>query len=560
MPYYKFNEDDVFFNRIKAHPSCHFFSWKGGTYYNNQYSTSGAFNSPVGHAGDTGSRGSAPRYGTAVTTTGYGAYTSSYNSGYINLYEMNIDRYEQKHTLDTKHINEGGWLLIKAMDLTGEFANEMSSSLIFPFVTKDGSKNSLKSVAYDSYVEDFSMGDIISGSYPLTASLTRVFFEEGSSQPPKEIDPNPHENTKHGSKTTHYYQNKPQTTVKIKDLTDPSQEETITDAPKLQKKYIQMLENTINFYRKWSPHFTYSSSYDPLTGEDIAEGASYAYEDSAWDKSYQALSLLDIPSIFFGSSIKKGTVNLKYYITGTLVGELKDSKRNGELIQIGPSGSFKSGSVAGIVLYNEGALILTGAWDLTKGHATTFTGPEGLSRGEFGPALEQDYRHWSSGDSPSWIYFGTGINDGYPNHWDALQGAYTINGLTYKALDAASFHSSSFELAFSGTTYTPTITMMAHAKRGYLNWSNNPTYPNFSQSFSQSTSPTHYKENDIKTIKNTISSSFGCGFTGSFKKQTFINKVGIYDKNRNLIAIAKVATPVRKLETDEYTFKLKLDI
>ena len=71
----------------------------------------------------------------------------------------------------------------------------------------------------------------------------------------------------------------------------------------------------------------------------------------------------------------------------------------------------------------------------------------------------------------------------------------------------------------------------------------------------------NYKENDSIAIKNTISSSFAsCDYTASFKKQTFINKIGIYDKDRNLIAIAKVATPVRKLETDEYTFKLKLDI
>ena len=69
-----------------------------------------------------------------------------------------------------------------------------------------------------------------------------------------------------------------------------------------------------------------------------------------------------------------------------------------------------------------------------------------------------------------------------------------------------------------------------------------------------------YKENENIAIKNTISSSFGCDYTASFKKQTFINKIGIYDENKNLIAIAKMATPVRKLETDEYTFKLKLDL
>ena len=101
---------------------------------------------------------------------------------------------------------------------------------------------------------------------------------------------------------------------------------------------------------------------------------------------------------------------------------------------------------------------------------------------------------------------------------------------------------------------------MAHAKRGHLNWSNNPTYLVHGQSTNSVAETTIYKENPNLAIKNTISSPFGCDYTASFKKQTFINKIGIYDKYKNLIAIAKVSTPVRKLETDEYTFKLKLDI
>ena len=48
--------------------------------------------------------------------------------------------------------------------------------------------------------------------------------------------------------------------------------------------------------------------------------------------------------------------------------------------------------------------------------------------------------------------------------------------------------------------------------------------------------------------------------TASFQKQTYISRVAIYDEDKNLIAIAKLATPVRKRETDSYTFKLKLDI
>ena len=41
---------------------------------------------------------------------------------------------------------------------------------------------------------------------------------------------------------------------------------------------------------------------------------------------------------------------------------------------------------------------------------------------------------------------------------------------------------------------------------------------------------------------------------------TYISSIGVYDKDRNLIAVAKLANPVRKLESEDFTFKLKLDI
>jgi hypothetical protein len=83
------------------------------------------------------------------------------------------------------------------------------------------------------------------------------------------------------------------------------------------------------------------------------------------DKSTQKISLISIPSIFYGSSIKKGTVDLKFYVSGTMIGRLQDLKRNGELIQSEPYGYNGSGSIAGVCLYNEGFLVLTGAWDIT---------------------------------------------------------------------------------------------------------------------------------------------------------------------------------------------------
>ncbi len=47
--------------------------------------------------------------------------------------------------------------------------------------------------------------------------------------------------------------------------------------------------------------------------------------------------------------------------------------------------------------------------------------------------------------------------------------------------------------------------------------------------------------------------------TGSFQKETYISQIGIYDEDRNLIAVAKLATPVKKTEERDYTFKLKYD-
>ena len=393
-------------------------------------------------------------------------------------------------------------------------------------MVKDSTRNALKSITYDSYVEDFSKGATITGSYPLSASITRIFYESGDPQNGVDLTGNS------SFKEKYYYQTKGQTKIKKKNFHNEAVKKSY-DASILKKKYIQGLENTINYYRKWSPHFVFSSSADPLTGQSLPE--------NAWEKSYQNISIIEVPSIFFGSSIKKGSVSLKYYITGTLVGQLQDERKNGELIQTGPAGSTGTGSVAGIVLYNEGALVITGSWTLGNS------------------AVKQDYRYYGSDDSPSWIYFGTGMNDSYPLDWDAEIGQY-YDGSSYRTLDADSFHSSSFELAFSGTNYIPTITMMAHAKKGYLNWSNNPTYVEYGQPTGSVTGSVLYKESDSIVIKNTISSSFNSDYTASFKKQTFINKIGIYDKDKNLIAIAKVATPVRKLETDEYTFKLKLDI
>jgi hypothetical protein len=102
--------------------------------------------------------------------------------------------------------------------------------------------------------------------------------------------------------------------------------------------------------------------------------------------------------------------------------------------------------------------------------------------------------------------------------------------------------------------------MLAHAKQGEFNHSNNPTYITKDQTKnSVSTGSLYYKEYDGAQIKNMVSASY-IEEEPEFKKTTYITKIAIYDEEKNLIGIAKLANPVRKRETDSYTFKIKMDM
>jgi len=267
------------------------------------------------------------------------------------------------------------------------------------------------------------------------------------------------------------------------------------------RRHLDALENTLNYYKTLSRH--------------------YEYKNSDWDKSTQEANLISIPSIFYGKSIKKGTVDLRFYVTGTLVGQLVDKNRNGELIQVAPENSTGSGSVAGVVLYTEGFLVLTGSWDLNS-LEMNFLNDVGQKR------------------KPAWRYWGSGIT-GFES---------TMTGS----------HSS---ISFQGDNTIPTITMYAHAPKGELNHSNNPTFLENGQVthyISESNnSGTLFYENDKAVIKNTVFSPYDNN-EENFRKHTYISKVVIYDEFMNVLGVAKVAKPVKKTEDREFSFKLKIDI
>jgi hypothetical protein len=265
-----------------------------------------------------------------------------------------------------------------------------------------------------------------------------------------------------------------------------------------EKRRIYALKNVLNNYLHYSQHYAYSSSLG--------------------NKAEQAVNLISIPSIYYGSAIDKGSVELAYYVSGTLVAKLQDVNKNGELIQT--TGALGLGSVAGVVLYNEGFAVLTGSWKLDNIFQETLI---------YNPTLSTDYARW--------INWGAGLNQ--PSN---------------------STVSASFDLNFEGVNYINTITMLAHADKGQLNHSNNPTYVKMTHSASSiNTNNISYSEYAYTEIKNTVKYPYE-NYTGSLEKHTYISKIGIYDENRNLIGIAKLAKPIKKTENRDFTFKIKVDI
>lgn len=381
--FFEFGRDDVFRNTIKAYPRINFFIYNNSVFYNNENRDSTNFHTPDGH---------------------------------INLYDLNVNRNNVSSSGDTQ--------------------------LIYPFITKKGSMTSFSTVSTSDFNLDFAFGDVIQGSYPLTASIS----------------------------------------VDRYDTTFAGKKQTVLYA----------LKNTLDYYTTLSPHFAYSSSFS--------------------DKTAEKLNIISIPSIFYGSSIQKGSVKLKYYVTGNLIAEAADKLNNGVLYQTTASGDTQTDGIVGVVLYNEGFIILTSSTGI-HWH-------------------KEEYGTGAGAVSASWHYFG--VTSSY-----------------------AGSPSSSFSLDFNGVNHVQTLTLFAHAKERQLNFSNNPTFITGNiTAYSQSAV---YHEDSEMQIKNILTSSYK-NHSASFKPVTYISKVGIYDENKNLIAIASLANPVRKLEDRSYTFKLKLDL
>jgi hypothetical protein len=262
------------------------------------------------------------------------------------------------------------------------------------------------------------------------------------------------------------------------------------------------LQNVARKYTVLSEHFIFTD-YAKL-GRDLIHGVAA-----------QNINFIFIPNMYYGSTIKKGSVELNYYLTGSKVATCADINHNGTLI--GTTGST-SGSVVGLVLYDEGVIMLTSSANLETGPAL------GIKYDAVDPQLS------------SWRYYGTTLND----------------GISHNTLASASY-----DLNFKGTNYVNSMTMFAHARKGQLNHSNNPTYRNLETTRTNETGSGPIFAEGPSDIANIVS---GSHISASFDKTTYISKVHIYDEDGNLIGITSLANPIKKTLTDEFTFKMKLDL
>jgi hypothetical protein len=427
------------------------------------------------------------------------------NSGKVSLYEINIDRPADG--------------LVKAIIIKGENSNDVS----FVNVTEKS---------------QFEAAANFTSSYPLTSSVVRelVVSNTNSAGLPIGIITSPDAAGPYGGAQSTIFK-----LVALKNSYDYYQTQSkyfefnkyILASGGMPPRYAENPKNT---------NEKVSTGTDWTDAHIAALGLTTATATESIPKNLYT-NVIIIPSIFYGSSVKRGTVNLKYYYTGSLLAQASDERQNGELIEsTGP----RSGSIIGTVLYNEGVILITASYNLDDTKSDGYLGPA------YGDVVEGTPTSGSWYTPASWAHFGA-----YSSY---------ITSSTDASSSIFAPISSSYILEFKGTTYTPVLTMLAHAKKNELNWSNNPTFidhanltGSYVENYVEATGSSFYMESKDVPIKNIISSSFS-NHSASYQQKTFISKIGIYDEDKNLIAIAKLATPIAKTAEQDYTFKLKLDI
>lgn len=281
-----------------------------------------------------------------------------------------------------------------------------------------------------------------------------------------------------------------------------------TVTPSENRKYVMALQNLIS------------------QPDDLQQGDFSEYELSA-------VNMICIPGVFSGSGLKKGSIKLDYYRDATLKARAQDKFSDGRMICTVANGESIEGTQVGIVLYNHGLILLTNSNDLSTEYTENYF------------AKDKPVR-------PSWLNFGTGIHE--PNNPIDLSGYATKKD--------------SYVVNFKGINKIPTLTMFAFSERGEHNFSNNPTFvvnelpdntggDGATLLDNYSLSATSFTEPEAKVKK--INKSAYADAEADFVSTTYISKVGIYDEDKNLIAVATLANPAKKTDKRDFMIKMKID-
>ena len=147
--------------------------------------------------------------------------------------------------------------------------NRPSNSLVSTFLNKDASRTAFKTISIgdfnNSNINDF--GSQITQTFPLSASISRIVIPEGEEF----------------VVSTTVHNDKKETTLSLSND---------------NKKYIMALKSKLNENVRFSEHYAYNQLQPDDGGAD-------------WDKGRQKINMICVPSIFYGSGIKKGSLELK---------------------------------------------------------------------------------------------------------------------------------------------------------------------------------------------------------------------------------------------------------
>ena len=416
MGFQKFDSKDLIYNQIETNPKFIFTVHNSKVYFQNERSIPGSF-LDAAEGGDPNN------------------LVKHIPQGSVSLHEINVNRPGTDGTLVT------------------------------PFITKNSTRISFRNISTSVFddISQFNYGDVMAGSYPMSASISRIVIPAGSDGTERNLAG-----------------------------------EIVSPASHNNKKYIRSLETVINSQQ----HLGINNDFGNMGSQDI--------------------NMICIPGIFYGSKLKRGSIKLKTYIQGVLAGTAEDLYGDGRIMQTFNKVQENQTSVrqVGTAIYNQGILVLTSSNVLNNDNLENYDSTETTSKS-------------------TWLNFGTGITQ---------TGSITEHG---------SNPNTSYTVEFEGVNKVPTLTMYAYSRIGENNYSHNPTFVTKPRMLNTQITSASFFQHPVEV--KTVNKSAYENHEEDFKNTTYISKIGIYDKYKNLIAIASLASPVKKTEKRDFLFKIGID-